>query len=124
TALAQDALTLTDLGIKVRPSEDGAQVIVDTTSGILGTPVEASIREAGAKLGLDPLPVFTYLANTMRVGEREVPYSLVAATPLEHVARGTLDDAPAFAEPTAGERDIVLNDWTAKELNAKAGDPL
>jgi len=88
-AAARAALSLEDLGISVRPSADGTQVIVDTTSGILSTPVEDSVRDAGAKLGLEPIPVFTYLANSMRVGDREVPYSLVAATSLEHVARGT-----------------------------------
>jgi putative ABC transport system permease protein len=113
-AAARKALTLQDLGINVRPSSDGTQVIVDSTSGILSTPVEGAIRDAGAKLGLEPIPVFTYLANTMRVGEREIPYSLVAATALEHVARGTSHVA----------RDIVLNDWAARELNAKPGDPL
>ena len=30
--------------------------------------------------GSHELPVFTYLANTMRVGDRSVPYSLIAAT--------------------------------------------
>ena len=114
TDAARKALTLEDLGINVRPSSDGTQVIVDSTSGILSTPVEGAIRDAGAKLGLEPIPVFTYLANTMRVGEREVPYSLVAATALEHVARSTSHVA----------RDIVLNDWAARELNAKPGDPL
>ena len=120
-AAARTALTLQDLGVSVRPSSDGAQVIVDSTSGILSTPVESAIRDAGAKLGLEPIPVFTYLANTMRVGDREVPYSLVAATALEHVARGTSHVARGTSHVA---RDIVLNDWTARELNANPGDPL
>ncbi len=29
--------------------------------------------------GLRAQPMFTYLANTLRVGDREIPYSLVTA---------------------------------------------
>ncbi len=45
------ALTLEDLGINVKPSADGTQVIVDTTSGILSPALEGNIRDAGKKLG-------------------------------------------------------------------------
>ena len=30
-------------------------------------------------------PVFTYLVNAMRTGDREVPYSLVTATDLQTI---------------------------------------
>ncbi len=33
-------------------------------------------RTAGSKLHLTPMPVFTYLANTIRKGDRQIPYSL------------------------------------------------
>ena len=80
-----------------------SQVIVDTTSGILSPALEANIRDAGKKLALTELPVFTYLANTMRVGDRSVPYSLVAATDLarrtSHVRRRT--SARQHARPSS-----------------------
>lgn len=128
-AAAGTALTLEDLGINLRLSADGRQLIVDAASGILSGPVEASIRDAGRTLALTELPVFTYLANSMRVGDRQVPYSLVAAIDiraLEVVSRNgtsspeprTPDSAPRIPSP------IVLNDWTARELNAKVGDAL
>jgi putative ABC transport system permease protein len=113
-AAARKALTLQDLGISVRPSSDGAQVIVDSTSGILSTPVEGAIRDAGAKLGLEPIPVFTYLANTMRLGDREVPYSLVTATPLEYVP----------GEKSSRPDAIVLNEWARSQLEASPGDTI
>ncbi|MBA2305246.1 MAG: ABC transporter permease [Acidobacteria bacterium] len=133
---ARAALALEDLGLKLRPSEDRTQVIVDAAGGILSGPLEQSIRDAGAKLGSSSLPVFTYLANTMRVGDREVPYSLITATDLTHVspsssdvARGTPPVAPRTSNVAPGTSDvardpIVLNDWTARELKAKPGDPL
>lgn len=114
---ARAALTLEDLGIKVRPSADRAHVIVDTTSGILSGVLEATVREAGQKLDLQSIPVFTYLANTMKVGDREVPYSLVAATDLAAVT-GPSAPVPGTTPP------IVLNQWTATQLAARPGDPL
>lgn len=115
---AREALTLEDLGLSVRPSADGAHVIVDSTSGILSQPVEDGIRVVARALSLDPIPVFTYLANTMRVGDRAIPYSLIAAVPLR-VLR-TPDPAPR----TPGADSLVLNEWAARELRAKPGDTL
>jgi len=112
-AASRSALTLEDLGVKVRPAADGATVIVDAASGILSEPLETAIRAAGQKLGFAPVPVFTYLANVLRKGDREVPYSLIAATDLAHVARRTSHVAP---------ESIILNDWTARELNAVDAD--
>ncbi|MBI1790258.1 MAG: FtsX-like permease family protein, partial [Acidobacteria bacterium] len=56
--------------------------------------------------GLAVSPVFTYLANTIRIRERAIPYSLVAAT-----------------GPTQPEQSsILLNEWAARDLQAKPGD--
>ena len=126
-AATREALTLADLGINVRPSSDGAHVIVDTTSGILSTVVESTVREAGKKLGLTEVPVFTYLANTMRVGDRTIPYSLVAAVPLDQLpAPSTKHAAPStrHSAPSTSTSSIVLNEWAARELSAGPGDPL
>lgn len=116
-AMARAALSLEDLGIKVRPSADRRQIIVDATSGILSDPLAASVRAAGQKLGFSELPVFTYLANTMRVGERVVPYSLIAATNRQVVL-------PLASGASPPDNEVILNDWTARELGAKPGDPL
>lgn len=133
--MVRGALTLEDLGINVRPSADGSQVIVDTTSGILSPALEESIRDAGRKLTLTELPVFTYLANSMRVGERSVPYSLVAAIDLQHLAlstsnaaRGPSDVAPGTSNVARSTSNVaapvILNGWAARELNAQTGDSL
>src|SRR6185369_11655337 len=55
-------------------------------------------------------PVLTYLANSMRVGAREIPYSVVTA----------LDGAPA----PPNDDGVTLNEWAARELGAKPGDTL
>jgi ABC-type lipoprotein release transport system permease subunit len=66
-------------------------------------------------------PVLTYLANSLRSGERQVPYSLVTAMDLSSVAPSV-----SFATSAGGAAapPIVINDWTARELAVKIGDPL
>ena len=121
-ATARAALTVEDLGLNVRASGDGTQVLVDSASGILATPVEDGIRAAAGSLDLAPLPIFTYLANALRLGDREVPYSLVTATDLDAVKLGGGASDTSTAAPGGIDKGIVLNDWTARELNAKPGD--
>lgn len=116
-AASREAMSLEDLGVNVRPAADGASVIVDSVSGILNEPVETAVRAAGQKLGYPPIPVFTYLANVMRAGERAVPYSLITATDLERVE--STSDVSTFAVD-----GIILNTWTAQELQVKSGDPV
>ena len=113
-------LTLEDLGARVVSPDDSAFVTVDSTSGIVNDALERATREAASKLGLEPIPVFTYLANTIRKGDRVVPYSLITATELRVVVPERR--ALSAERPAPSADPIVLNDWTARELDAAPGD--
>jgi len=63
--------------------------------------------EAVRKVDPAAQPVLTYLGNTFRLGDREVPYSLLAA-----MDRADLPD----------DNSIVINEWMRQELAAKVGD--
>jgi len=63
--------------------------------------------------------MFTYLANSLRVGDREVPYSLVTALDLATIQPSS---QPSPTPPNDAKSSIVLNDWAANELQARAGD--
>ena len=80
-------LTLEDLGVKVSTASDPPAVVVERAIGILSEPLEEAARTAAGGRNLDVLPVFTYLANTIRKGDRQIPYSLVTATDLNEVRR-------------------------------------
>lgn len=73
-------------------------------------------RFASAK----PQPVVTYLANTIQIGDRKIPYSTISG--LESSAElGPL--VGAEGEPIAiSDDEIVLNDWAANDLGATVGD--
>lgn len=137
-------LALEDLGATVAVAGDPPAVALEGPSGIIGPALESAALQAGDALGARPLPVFTYLANTIRRGDRQVPYSLITAVDSEMLEAGvrlkadTTDtvrlkpDTPAAASdsvasgfsrtPSTRADPIAVNDWTARELEAKPGD--
>ena len=78
----RSALELEDMGVSVPTLAGPPAVAIESASGILGEGLENAARTAAEKLGLQPVPVFTYLANTIRKGDRQIPYSLITATDL------------------------------------------
>jgi len=91
---------LADVGLKIR---GGA---LESDAALISDQVAQTAQSVAKDLGVKAAPVFTYLANAIRIGDREIPYSLVAAV-------GQADSLPS---------QISLNDWAARELSAKVGD--
>jgi ABC-type lipoprotein release transport system permease subunit len=111
--------TLEDLGLEVLPPSSRG-VLLTSSSGLLSDQQAAAAERARAD-GSKGFPILTYLANRMRVGGREMPYSLVTATDTPGVR------FPASPDPDRGDvsRDpIVLNQWAADDLRARPGDAL
>jgi ABC-type lipoprotein release transport system permease subunit len=98
--------TLADVGLRVRTLEKPACLSLESDSALIGD----AVASATGSLGFRIQPILTYLANGIRVGKREIPYSLVTA----------LDSELA----PASESGITLNDWAARELGARVGDPV
>jgi len=114
-AALRSALQLDDLGVRVTTVENPTAVVLESANGIVSEPLEIAARSAVRKLGLQPAPVFTYLANTIRKGDRHIPYSLVTATDLSSLP-------PVDGPSPRGADAIVLNVWAARELAATPGD--
>ena len=107
-----------DIGLTLRTLDDRGLLSLGSRAGFLTDSQAAAAEIAGTRAGLSATPVFTYLANTLRLGDREVPYSLVTALDLERLE-------PAIIVPSGGDPPaIVLNEWAAADLQAKTGDPL
>ncbi|HEV7891956.1 MAG TPA: ABC transporter permease [Pyrinomonadaceae bacterium] len=131
--LLRESATLEDLGVKLRALDAARGLVLESERGLINDSLEAAAREAARRRGLSAAPVFSYLANSIRVGNREVPYSLVTA--FDEEAFGRLVGAAANDESVAvGTRahsssvdgkslpPAVLNEWAARELNANTGD--
>jgi ABC-type lipoprotein release transport system permease subunit len=137
--LLREKFTVEDSGIKLRALDAGRGISLESESGLVNDALGAAALAAGEKLKLRPVSVFSYLANSIRAGGREVPYSLVTALDSSSFERLK---AAASAKTTKGETggassltsrseapgdatahtDIILNEWAANDLGAKPGD--
>jgi len=106
--------SLEDVGVRLRPVADGA-LSVESRNGLVSDALAAAAGDAATQTGTRTDGVLVYLANGLRIGDREVPYSVVAAVG-DDVLRGWGMEVPVAGDP------IVLNDWTARRLDASVGD--
>ena len=90
-------------------------MMLQNDGGLLNDASGAAGVQALNDINLSPQPVFTYLANSMRIGTREVPYSLVAAMDIPEVT-------PMPGQPANVPPGMLLNEWAARELKAVKGD--
>jgi putative ABC transport system permease protein len=106
-AIRQSA-QLEDVGVNTKALVEPTPALsIGADAGLLDDPRVAAVTKVLSGSDLQTQSMFTYLANTMRIGDREIPYSLVTAT-----------------GDSNGPDEIVLTDWAAKDLNAKPGDSL
>ena len=108
-SLVRQRSQLADLGLSVKAVEAQGDLSVGSSAGVVDETHAAAVNKALEANGSKGTTLFTYLANTMRVGDREIPYSLVTA----------MDSSPESAPDS-----IVLNEWTATDLHARVGDSL
>lgn len=114
---ARQHAALTDVGLGVSVVPATGQVAVTADGGLLD---DARVAAVEAALGTTRgHRLFTYLANGMRVGDKDVPYSLVSAADLSAMVPGAVLDTDA-----GGADPIVLNAWAAEALAARVGDML
>jgi putative ABC transport system permease protein len=107
-----------DLGVTLRPVAGGRAVAVEAASGLLDDGLAEAVRGVAGELGLRTSSYLTYLANTIRAGDREIPYSLVTAVDEETLRALTGGSGPR------GPDAIHLGAWAAEDLRAGAGAPV
>ncbi len=116
-AILRNIYSLEDTDLKLRVLEGQQCLSVETEGTLIGEGLAAQVRNAANALGLRSRFLFTYLANTIRSGGRQIPYSLVTGL-----------DFPSFGlaqAPPGGELPpLVLNRWAARDLEARPGDLL
>ena len=100
-----DKATLEDLGLTLRTLNNGS-LSLESSSNLISDSVAAAANETAQALSLRTRPLFSYLANSLKAGERSIPYSLVTA------------------QNAVSGNSIVLNKWAASDLNAVPGDKI
>ena len=109
--------TLEDFGLTLRSGSGtrgreggGASLVLESRGLVLTGAAVSAATAAAAELGLFADPVLTWLAGTLRAGERETPYSLVAGLPER-----------LFPE---GPDRLVPGTWIREDLALRPGDPV
>jgi putative ABC transport system permease protein len=140
--LLQSTFTLADLGLKLRVLEAQQVLVLESDSSVISDTIaeKASAQASAAKL--TAVPVLTYLANTIRAGQTEIPYSLVTAlnqaaftqllyrgVPLNLNDFSRVGSTELATALNAGSTKVepstpvlVLNDWAARDLGVKPMD--
>jgi putative ABC transport system permease protein len=122
TALLKNKSTLEDLGLNLRILNDQQSISIESNSRILNEHVAGAAGESAKALSLRTMPVLSYLANSISSGDRSTPYSLVTALDRIDTIFNMDRMYPVNPDNPVNPVPIVLNDWTARDLNAKPGD--
>jgi hypothetical protein len=117
-ASVRSAAALEDVGLRVRALERG-WVVVESEGGLISDDHLQATQAALAGTSAGSRLVFTYVANTLRHRDREIPYSLVTA--MDAAMDGV---RPPDTGRLMGSDPIVLTEWAARELAAGPGDPI
>ena len=121
------ALKLEDLGLILR------HVSSDSIGGVGYLSLESTqfmlkpdIIEVAQAVAIErrtlSLPILTYLANTIAVNERTIPYSTI--TGLDTRRAFSLELIDGSAAPPLADGEILLNEWAATDLGAAVGDEI
>ena len=130
--LVAPVATLDDLALRIRatPQHD---TIVETRAGLMPPALVDEINDQAAKEQRRFVAAMTYVANSIRIGDRAVPYSTVTAIDLDGYNRMAGAVGPTEQPVTAGlsatpdlshatHPPIWLNQWAATDLDARIGD--
>jgi ABC-type antimicrobial peptide transport system permease subunit len=122
TALAQ-SLELKDLGLRLRINRDYGYAAVESDRMMLEPPIANAVQQAAAARKLNSSPAITYLANSISVRSREIPYSIVAAVRADDLEPFRLPALTGGDELTGlADDEILINTWAAEDLDAQPGD--
>jgi len=76
-SILDERTSLEDFGIKLRMLGEPRSISIEHDSKMINDLLANVAIQTGAGLSLQPVQVFSYLANSIRSGERSIPYSLV-----------------------------------------------
>ncbi len=111
---------LADFNIRVEQSSVFGYLSITADRLVLAPALVAATQETFP--AAQTQPAITYLANTITLGKRKIPYSIVTGIDSNSTIGPLLDEAN---KPLVlADDEIVLNDWAANDLQAAVGDTI
>ncbi len=116
--------TLEDLGIRLRPLAAHRVILIESPRMLIDDAVAQAAFAAAAEAGFESSGVLTYMANSIRSGGREIPYSIITAADLGKGALASVSLSEGLSpsrEPDPDRDAIWLNEWAARDLGVQPG---
>lgn len=110
--------TLADFNIRVEQATDFDYLRITGDRLVLPPALVATAQKTFPQAHVQP--AITYLANTITVGDRKIPYSIITGID-STTTLGPLFDL-AGQPMVLADDEIVLNAWAANDLQAQVGD--
>jgi ABC-type lipoprotein release transport system permease subunit len=122
--ILKDRFALEDLGLKLRVLDQKRGIALESDTAIITDALYAGARDAASRAGMGVLPILSYLANSIRIDDRDIPYSLVTAISRESFEVLRHGDVRGLGHADADQAlaPILLNEWAATDLKARPGD--
>src|SRR5262245_37364251 len=114
--------TVDDAGLRVRPPTSGGPLVIEGKAGFIPPAAVEIIANQAADQARSAVPVLTYVANAIRIGSREVPYSTVSGIDLGGPRGGVPSGSGQGSGAASSKPPIWLNEWAATDLMARTGD--
>lgn len=106
-----------DLGLTLAQLND--VIVVESSSGLLSDDLVKVLQGVAPARESAAAPVLTWLATSIRHGDREVPYSLVSAISPGAAGLPMLERLARL--PAASPPPLILNEWAARDLQVQPG---
>ena len=100
--------SLDDLGLRQRAVGEN-ETAIESNAGVITDELAQQIAKAAGNRSIKR--VLTYVANSIKIGNREIPYSTISAVEGLDVRNSENDPRPLF-----------LNEWAARDLGARVGE--
>ncbi len=118
----RETFTLEDIAIKIRPITEQRAIALESDTAIISDALSDTAQATAAQNGMAASGVLTYLANAIRAGGKDIPYSVVTAVTREKFQ--SLRRTASSQQPPPGSElpPVILNEWAATDLGARIGD--
>jgi len=132
TGVVHESTALADLSLRIVQHADRGYISLESEQMMLDNGTSRGALRTAAGLGRRAFPVFVYLFNRIAnqaKPERHSMYGVMAGVDFKQIAPGDpqwdkVKFAPVDPRRTKEPIDVVLNEWLATDLEAKAGDLL
>ena len=103
----KESATLEDYNIKLRLLDQQRGLSLERGSTLVDDALAETATKVSATAGVRTIPVLSYVANSIKSGERSIPYSLVTA--LDETTLNSLGRAEATNQTTRYKQFVAAN---------------